>query len=112
MRATPWCPTCWSWRRGEQDAFLQRGLAVASLELCQDAGALFFPEAGHWVHLEVIDAVDFALAKFFAGEPGDEWDPLRSAFAAGDDRQLDEEQPILPHAFGGGVRMLGAPYRA
>jgi pimeloyl-ACP methyl ester carboxylesterase len=57
-------PTLLLW--GEQDDFLTRALAEASLELCDHARAVFFPDATHWVHLEEAEAVNEAIGGFFA----------------------------------------------
>jgi pimeloyl-ACP methyl ester carboxylesterase len=55
-------PTLLIW--GQQDRFLEKGLAEESLSLCDDARSLFFERASHWVHLEEADAVNRALAEF------------------------------------------------
>jgi pimeloyl-ACP methyl ester carboxylesterase len=67
-------PTLLVW--GEQDVFLLREVALASLELCQHAQALFLPDAGHWVQLEEPVAVNDALSRFFSRELSYNPDPL------------------------------------
>jgi len=55
-------PTLVIW--GEQDRFLEVGLAERSLALC-DAGRLVtIPDATHWVHLEEAERVNRELAEF------------------------------------------------
>jgi pimeloyl-ACP methyl ester carboxylesterase len=56
-------PTLLLW--GEQDHFLERALAEASLELCDKGRAVYFPNATHWVQLEEVDAVNEAITGFF-----------------------------------------------
>jgi pimeloyl-ACP methyl ester carboxylesterase len=55
---------------GEQDDFLERAVAEASLEFCEKARAVYFPDATHWVHLEETEAINEAITGFFA-EPAD-----------------------------------------
>jgi pimeloyl-ACP methyl ester carboxylesterase len=58
-------PTLVLW--GTRDPALERGLAEASLGLC-DAGRIrWFETAGHWVQHEEPAAVSEALAGFFSG---------------------------------------------
>ncbi len=61
-RVTP--PTLLLW--GEQDHFLDRAVAEASLQLCDQARAVYFPDATHWVHLEEAEAINEEIASFFA----------------------------------------------
>jgi pimeloyl-ACP methyl ester carboxylesterase len=51
---------------GERDRFLERGLAQASLALCDRAEAAWFEDATHWVHLEEAEAVNRRLVAFLA----------------------------------------------
>jgi pimeloyl-ACP methyl ester carboxylesterase len=57
-------PTLLVW--GERDRFLERGLAQASLALCDRAEAAWFEDATHWVHLEEAEAVNRRLVAFLA----------------------------------------------
>jgi pimeloyl-ACP methyl ester carboxylesterase len=57
-------PTLLLW--GEQDHFLDRAIAEASLELCDNARAVYFPDATHWVHVEDAEAINDAITGFFA----------------------------------------------
>lgn len=50
---------------GEQDHFLERALADASLTFCSEAQSQFFPDATHWLHLEEPDYVNAAVLAFF-----------------------------------------------
>ena len=59
-------PTLVVW--GEKDPFLERGLAVASLELCADARAIWFEQATHWLQHEEPDAISAALVEFLSAE--------------------------------------------
>lgn len=61
-------PTLLIW--GEGDLFLERGLAPASLALCDRGEAAWFGTATHWVHLEEADAVNRRLAGHLLGGPG------------------------------------------
>lgn len=63
-RVTP--PTLLIW--GERDAFLELGLARASLRRCQNGRALWLPGAGHWVMREAAPEVNRALGAFFEGD--------------------------------------------
>ncbi len=58
-------PTLLIW--GERDDFLEKGLAEASLMLCDRAEAVWFENATHWVHLEEAEAVNERLVRFLAG---------------------------------------------
>jgi epoxide hydrolase 4 len=60
-------PTLLIW--GQQDRFLETGLAEESLALCDDARSVFFERASHWVQLEEVDAVNQALVEFLRPEP-------------------------------------------
>jgi pimeloyl-ACP methyl ester carboxylesterase len=55
---------------GERDRFLEKGLAEASLALCDRAEAVWFGTATHWVHLEEAEAVNRRLAGFLAPSKG------------------------------------------
>ncbi|HEX2553184.1 MAG TPA: alpha/beta hydrolase [Microvirga sp.] len=55
-------PTLLIW--GEGDLFLERGLAEASLALCDRGEAAWFETATHWVHLEEAEAVNARLVAF------------------------------------------------
>jgi pimeloyl-ACP methyl ester carboxylesterase len=57
-------PTLLLW--GEQDIFLDRALAEASLMLCENAERVYFPEGTHWVHLEEPDLINTEILRFFA----------------------------------------------
>jgi pimeloyl-ACP methyl ester carboxylesterase len=52
---------------GEKDQFLGRSTAEATLELCDDGRALWFPTATHWLHLEEPQSVNAALLGHFQG---------------------------------------------
>ncbi|HEX8465996.1 MAG TPA: alpha/beta hydrolase [Abditibacterium sp.] len=56
-------PTLLIW--GLQDAFLEPGVARASLKQCQQRQSVLLEEAGHWVQLEEAAAVNEALLRFF-----------------------------------------------
>jgi pimeloyl-ACP methyl ester carboxylesterase len=58
-------PTLVIW--GEQDRFLERGLAEASLALCDAGRPVWFETATHWVHLEEPEEVSAELVEFLAG---------------------------------------------
>lgn len=58
-------PTLVIW--GEQDRFLEKGLAGASLALCDSGRPVWFETAGHWVHLEEAEAVNAELIAFLRG---------------------------------------------
>jgi pimeloyl-ACP methyl ester carboxylesterase len=58
-------PTLLLW--GEQDHFLDHAVAEASLEFCDQARAVYFPDATHWVQVEEAEAVNEAVTGFFAG---------------------------------------------
>jgi pimeloyl-ACP methyl ester carboxylesterase len=49
---------------GTQDPFLSRGLAEASLAVCDRGRARWFETATHWVHLEEAEAVNAAMLAF------------------------------------------------
>jgi pimeloyl-ACP methyl ester carboxylesterase len=51
---------------GEEDAFLETGLAAASLKLCEDGTLQRLPGASHWLHLEAPDVVNRAILDFLA----------------------------------------------
>lgn len=51
---------------GEQDRWLDRGLADAGLALCSRGELVPFPEATHWLHHEEPDAVNRRLIDFVA----------------------------------------------
>ncbi len=55
-------PTLLLW--GERDLFLEKGLAQASLALCERAEVVWFETATHWVHLEEAEAVNERLVGF------------------------------------------------
>src|SRR5690606_1914578 len=55
-------PTLVIW--GVQDRFLQRGLAEASLVLCDHGRALWLDNATHWVQHEEPDRVNAAMLAF------------------------------------------------
>ena len=54
-------PTTVLW--GEQDRFLERGLADAALALCTKGELVAFPQATHWLHHEQRDDVNRQLLK-------------------------------------------------
>jgi pimeloyl-ACP methyl ester carboxylesterase len=58
-------PTLVLW--GERDRFLEKGLAEASLALCDAGRPVWFETAGHWVHLEEAAEVNEELVEFLAG---------------------------------------------
>jgi pimeloyl-ACP methyl ester carboxylesterase len=60
-------PTLLIW--GAQDAFIARGVAEASLALCDDGRLEWFEEATHWVHHEEPEPVNRRLLDFL-GVPG------------------------------------------
>ncbi|HZY17970.1 MAG TPA: alpha/beta fold hydrolase [Ramlibacter sp.] len=51
---------------GEQDRFLDRGLADAALALCRQGELVPFPNATHWLHHEEPDEVNRQLLKALA----------------------------------------------
>ncbi|HEY1228537.1 MAG TPA: alpha/beta fold hydrolase, partial [Ramlibacter sp.] len=51
---------------GEQDRFLDRGLADAALALCRRGELVAFPQATHWLHHEERDEVNRHLLKALA----------------------------------------------
>jgi pimeloyl-ACP methyl ester carboxylesterase len=55
-------PTLAIW--GMRDRFLEEGLAVRSLALCQDGRLLRIESATHWLHLEEAEAVNAAIIPF------------------------------------------------
>jgi pimeloyl-ACP methyl ester carboxylesterase len=55
-------PTLVLW--GTRDRFLERGLAEASLGLCDAARPVWFETATHWVHLEEVEEVNAELVEF------------------------------------------------
>ncbi len=57
-------PTLLIW--GERDLFLERGLAEASLALCDHARPVWFETASHWVHIEEAAEVNEELVEFLA----------------------------------------------
>lgn len=57
-------PTTVLW--GEQDRFLERGLADAALALCSKGELVPFPDATHWLHHEEPEAVNRHLLKALA----------------------------------------------
>jgi pimeloyl-ACP methyl ester carboxylesterase len=57
-------PTTVLW--GEQDSFLDRGLADAALALCSKGELVTFPDATHWLHHEEAEAVNRHLLKALA----------------------------------------------
>ena len=59
-------PTAVLW--GVRDLFLERGLAVASLQLCEEGRATWFETASHWLHHEEPDAVNQALVGFLTDD--------------------------------------------
>jgi pimeloyl-ACP methyl ester carboxylesterase len=52
-------PTLVLW--GVKDVALERGLATASADLCEQADLRFFEEATHWIHREEVEPVNAAL---------------------------------------------------
>jgi pimeloyl-ACP methyl ester carboxylesterase len=65
-------PTLLLW--GNRDAFIQRGVAEASLALCDDGRLEWFEEATHWLHHEEPERVNRLLLEFLGhragGDPG------------------------------------------
>lgn len=59
------CPTLVLW--GAADRFLERGLADASLRLCDEGTLAVLGAATHWLQHEEPDAVNAALTGFLAG---------------------------------------------
>jgi epoxide hydrolase 4 len=55
-------PTLVIW--GEEDRFLEKGLAEASLALCDSGRPVWFETASHWVHLEEAQDVSDELVEF------------------------------------------------
>jgi pimeloyl-ACP methyl ester carboxylesterase len=55
-------PTLILW--GRQDAFLQAGLAEASLRYCQQGRIVWFDRSSHWIHHENAAAVVAAITEF------------------------------------------------
>ncbi|MEA2630467.1 MAG: epoxide hydrolase 4 [Chloroflexota bacterium] len=55
-------PTLLLW--GNRDAFIQRGVAEASLALCDDGRLEWFEEATHWLHHEEPERVNRLLLEF------------------------------------------------
>jgi pimeloyl-ACP methyl ester carboxylesterase len=55
-------PTLLVW--GKKDAFLQPGLAQATLERCKEARLIWFEDATHWVHHEKPKAISEAILQF------------------------------------------------
>jgi pimeloyl-ACP methyl ester carboxylesterase len=55
-------PTLVVW--GGRNAFLERHLFKASLDLCDRGAGLFLDDASHWVHLEEAKTVTAALLRF------------------------------------------------
>jgi pimeloyl-ACP methyl ester carboxylesterase len=51
---------------GQQDRFLERGLADAALALCSKGELVAFPDATHWLHHEEPEAVNRQLLKALA----------------------------------------------
>jgi pimeloyl-ACP methyl ester carboxylesterase len=62
---------------GVRDRFLQRGLAEASLAVCQQGAARWFDTATHWVHLEEPGAVNAAMLDFLTAEDPARPEPAR-----------------------------------
>jgi pimeloyl-ACP methyl ester carboxylesterase len=60
-------PTLVIW--GTHDQALERGLAEASLALCDEGRIVWLEAAGHWVHLEEAAAVNAALVDFLRAPP-------------------------------------------
>jgi pimeloyl-ACP methyl ester carboxylesterase len=52
---------------GEDDAFLETGLAEASIGLCADGALQRLSGVSHWLHLEEPDAVNRAILGFLEG---------------------------------------------
>ncbi|WJY26820.1 alpha/beta fold hydrolase [Sporosarcina trichiuri] len=50
---------------GAGDQFLGRGLALRSLDFCDDGRVVYFENATHWVHLEEAERVNGLLGEFF-----------------------------------------------
>lgn len=59
-------PTLLLW--GEQDQALERGLAEASLRVCENGRGVYFPHATHWLHLEIPEDVNGALTDFLRSQ--------------------------------------------
>jgi pimeloyl-ACP methyl ester carboxylesterase len=59
-------PTLVLW--GERDLFLEKGLAEASLALCDSARPVWFETASHWLHIEEAEEVNATLVEFLADE--------------------------------------------
>lgn len=58
------CETLVLW--GRRDEFLERGLALRSLDLCDRGRIVDFPDATHWLHLEEPEQVNAELVGFLA----------------------------------------------
>jgi pimeloyl-ACP methyl ester carboxylesterase len=58
-------PTLILW--GDRDPFLRSGLAEASLSICTQGQAIHFPEASHWIHLEMPSEVNSKIITFLTG---------------------------------------------
>ncbi|NDJ34128.1 MAG: alpha/beta hydrolase [Chloroflexi bacterium] len=50
---------------GEKDAFVEKSLAQASADLCEEVTLTFFPDAGHFVQHEEPQAISRRLIQFF-----------------------------------------------
>jgi pimeloyl-ACP methyl ester carboxylesterase len=57
-------PTLLLW--GVRDRFLERGLAEASLALCQAGRPVWFEQATHWLHLEEANDVTDEMVEFLS----------------------------------------------
>ena len=53
---------------GARDVFLERQVALASVNLCEQGEILFLEEATHWAHMEEVEVVNAALARFLRRE--------------------------------------------
>lgn len=57
-------PTLMLW--GAQDVALDRQMAEASLDLCDQGKLVYFEDSSHWVHLDEAEAVNKQLVDFFS----------------------------------------------
>ncbi len=63
----------------QQDPALERGLAIASQNLCDDCQIIWFEQTKHWIHWEEPTAVSEALVSFLE-EPLTNTTPTRTNF--------------------------------
>jgi pimeloyl-ACP methyl ester carboxylesterase len=54
---------------GEQDLFIEKDLAVASLAVCEDGEVVYFPRSTHWIQHDEPDDVNRYILEFIARKP-------------------------------------------